>query len=262
LRSLRQHIKHAIYIVKENRTYDQILGDLPAGNGDPNLTQFPQAVTPNQHALAKQFVQLDNFYDPSNVSYEGWQWSTAARSVDATEKTYSVNYAKRGLSYDSEGTDRNINVAYRNVAARRAANPVTPGDPDLLPGPRNEEDIDGPGRGGEHRSSWCNRPPGTPAPMRQSLCTTRRGGRRGPRVLTLPTPIATIPQSIIASCGKARWAANPTPPIAPGSICVTIVRCRWSRPASSSRPLSATGGAKDAEPGRSSVVLQSMSKRR
>ena len=123
-----------------------MFGDLPAGNGDPNLTQFPETVTPNQHALAKEFVQLDNFYDPSNVSYEGWQWSTAARSVDATEKTYSVNYARRGLSYDSEGTDRNINVAYPTVAARQEANPATPSDPDLLPGPRNEEDIDGPGK--------------------------------------------------------------------------------------------------------------------
>jgi hypothetical protein len=102
-------------------------------------------VTPNEHVLAKQFVQLDNFDDPSNVSYGGWQWSVAARSVDATEKTYSVNYAGRGLSYDSEGTDRNINVAYPSVAARQAANPITPSDPDLLPGPRNEEDIDGPG---------------------------------------------------------------------------------------------------------------------
>jgi hypothetical protein len=144
LRTLGQNIKHVIYIVKENRTYDQILGDMPTGNGDPKLTQFPQMVTPNQHALAKQFVQLDNFYDPSNVSYEGWQWSTAARSVDATEKTYSVNYAKRGLSYDSEGTDREVNVAYPSVAARQAADPITPNDPDLLPGPRNEEDIDGP----------------------------------------------------------------------------------------------------------------------
>jgi hypothetical protein len=82
LDKLRENV---IYIVKENRTYDQILGDLPEGNGDPNLTQFPEIVTPNEHALASQFVQLDNFYDPSNVSYEGWQWSTAACSVDATE---------------------------------------------------------------------------------------------------------------------------------------------------------------------------------
>jgi hypothetical protein len=150
---LRKEIRHVIYIVKENRTYDQMFGDLPAGIGDPTLTQFPEAFTPNQHALAKEFVQLDNFYDPSNVTYEGWQWSTAARSVDATEKTYSVNYARRGLSYDSEGTDRNINVAYPTVAARQEANPATPNDPDLLPGPRNEEDIDGPGkrkRGGIH----------------------------------------------------------------------------------------------------------------
>jgi YVTN family beta-propeller protein len=153
LRILRQQIKHVIYIVKENRTYDQIIGDLPSGNGDPNLTQFPQIVTPNQHALAKQFVLLDNFYDPSNVSYEGWQWTTAARSVDATEKTYAVNYAKRGLSYDSEGTDRNLNVAYPDVATRRAANPVTPTDPDLLPGPRNEEDIDGPARNEEQATA-------------------------------------------------------------------------------------------------------------
>ncbi|MBO0735564.1 MAG: bifunctional YncE family protein/alkaline phosphatase family protein, partial [Alphaproteobacteria bacterium] len=147
LQTLRKNIKHVIYIVKENRTYDQLFGDLTAGNGDPNLTQFPELVTPNQHALAREFVQLDNFYDSSNVSYDGWQWSTAARSVDATEKSYEVNYARRGLSYDSEGTDRNINVAYPNVAERQAANPATPSDPDLLPGPRNEEDIDGPAEG-------------------------------------------------------------------------------------------------------------------
>jgi YVTN family beta-propeller protein len=157
LGELRENTKHVIYIVKENRTYDQILGDLPAGNGDPNLTQFPELVTPNQHALARQFVLLDNFYDPSNVSYEGWQWSTAARSVDATEKTYSVNYAKRGLSYDSEGTDRNVNVAYPSVAARQTANPITPSDPDLLPGPRNEEDIDGPGRRLDDPGDWAHR---------------------------------------------------------------------------------------------------------
>jgi YVTN family beta-propeller protein len=144
LQTLRRHIKHVIYIVKENRTYDQILGDMATGNGDPSLTQFPREITPNEHELAARFVQLDNFYDPSNVSYEGWQWSTAARSVDATEKTYTVNYAQRGTTYDSEGIDRGVNVAYSSVATRRMANPMTPNDPDLLPGPRNEEDIDGP----------------------------------------------------------------------------------------------------------------------
>jgi YVTN family beta-propeller protein len=144
LQKLRAKIKHVIYIVKENRTYDQILGDLPFGNGDPRLTQFPKAVTPNQHAIATQFVTLDNFRDSSNVSYDGWQWSTAARTVDSTEKTYPVNYAGRGASYDSEGTDRDVNVGYKDVAERQEANPATPSDPDLLPGRHNEEDIDGP----------------------------------------------------------------------------------------------------------------------
>jgi DNA-binding beta-propeller fold protein YncE len=144
LDELRAKIKHVIYIVKENRTYDQILGDLPQGNGDPTLTQFPQSVTPNLHSIATHFVTLDNFRDSSGVSYDGWQWSTAGRTVDSTEKSVDVNYAGRGVSYDSEGTDRNINVAYQIGAQREAANLVNPTDPDILPGPRNEEDIDGP----------------------------------------------------------------------------------------------------------------------
>jgi len=71
LRFLRRHIRHVVYIVKENRTYDQILGDLPVGNGDPTLTQFPQSVTPNQHAIASNFVDFDNFYDTGNGSMDG-----------------------------------------------------------------------------------------------------------------------------------------------------------------------------------------------
>jgi YVTN family beta-propeller protein len=141
---LHDRIKHVIYIVKENRTYDQILGDLPGTNGDPNITQFPQVLTPNFHALASQFVNLDNFYCSGEVSMDGWQWSVSARSADSTEKTVPVNYAGRGLSYDSEGTDRDVNVALPTSAARNAANPINPLDPDLLPGPRNEMEIDGP----------------------------------------------------------------------------------------------------------------------
>jgi len=71
LRFLRRHIRHVVYIVKENRTYDQMLGDLPVGNGDPTLTQFPQSVTPNQHAIASNFVDFDNFYDTGNGSMDG-----------------------------------------------------------------------------------------------------------------------------------------------------------------------------------------------
>jgi hypothetical protein len=131
---LRSRIRHVIYIVKENRTYDQILGDLPHGDGDPQLTVFPRATTPNFHALAEKFVTLDRFFDSGEVSGDGWNWTVAARTSDQTEKTVPVNYGGRGLNYDWEGTNRNINVGYGDLAARIAADPLTPTDPDLLPG--------------------------------------------------------------------------------------------------------------------------------
>jgi DNA-binding beta-propeller fold protein YncE len=141
---LRAHIKHVIYIIKENRTYDQILGDLEVGNGDPSLTEFPEANTPNLHRLARNFVTLDNFYDTSEVSYDGWSWSTSARSPDLVEKQVVINYSGRGVSYDSEGTNRNINVGYGSLAERLAANPLTPNDPDDLPGEQNAAAPDAP----------------------------------------------------------------------------------------------------------------------
>ena len=131
---LRKKIKHVIYIIKENRTYDQVLGDLEVGNGDPSLTEFGQAITPNEHRLANNFVTLDNFYDSSEVSFDGWPWSTSARAPDVIEKQVTVNYGGRGLSYDAEGTNRNVNVGYPDLASRVAANPLTPRDPDVLPG--------------------------------------------------------------------------------------------------------------------------------
>ena len=141
---LRDHIKHVIYIVRENRTYDQVLGDLEVGNGDPNLTEFPNATTPNQHKLARDFVTLDNFYDTSEVSYDGWSWSTSARAPDLVEKQAPVNYAGRGLSYDSEGTNRDINVGIASQSERMKANPTTPDDPDDLPGTQNAAAPDSP----------------------------------------------------------------------------------------------------------------------
>jgi DNA-binding beta-propeller fold protein YncE len=140
---LKQHIQHVIYIVKENRTFDQVLGDLTNGsNGDSTLTQFPSFVTPNFHALATNFVTFDNFYDSGIVSMDGWQWSTAARALDLNEKSVVVNYGKGGANYDSEGTARNINVALVGIAARKAWQPLYPNDPDLLPGTRNEVAAD------------------------------------------------------------------------------------------------------------------------
>ncbi len=148
---LRNNIKHVIYIIKENRTYDQILGDLPVGNGDPSLTEFGQATTPNLHALAQNFVTLDNFYDRSEVSMDGWPWSVSARSPDIVEKMVTVDYAAKGqrgapsvLSNDSEGTNRNINVCLPTLTARLEADPLSPQDPDILPGTVDASAPDGP----------------------------------------------------------------------------------------------------------------------
>src|SRR5579883_701726 len=117
---LRKKIKHIVYVVKENRTYDEILGDLPIGNGDPALTLFPQAISPNHHQLALNFATLDNFYDSGESSGVGWNWSTYARTTDYTEKAQSVNYGNgsgnNGITYDYEGTNRNINVALPETA--------------------------------------------------------------------------------------------------------------------------------------------------
>jgi len=97
-------IKYVFYIIKENRTYDQVLGDMPNGNGDTSLCIFGRHVTPNLHALADQFVLLDNFYVDAEVSADGHQWSTAAYATDFIEKTWPTSYGGRGGNYDSEGT--------------------------------------------------------------------------------------------------------------------------------------------------------------
>jgi len=99
-------IKHVIYVIKENRTYDQVLGDVKEGNGDPSLCLFGAEVTPNQHALAREFVLLDNFYVDAEVSADGHNWSMAAYATDYTEKTWPTNYSNRGRTYDYEGSKR------------------------------------------------------------------------------------------------------------------------------------------------------------
>ena len=102
-------IKYIFYVIKENRTYDQVLGDMKEGNGDPNLCIFPEKVTPNQHALAREFVLLDNFYVDAEVSADGHNWSMAAYATDYTEKTWPTSYGSRGGTYDYEGSRK---IAY------------------------------------------------------------------------------------------------------------------------------------------------------
>ena len=96
-------IRHVIYVLKENRTYDQILGDLPAGDGDPSLTMYGAEITPNEHKLALQFGVLDNFYDSGEVSGDGHLWSTAATSSDYNEKTWPIAYRGKERTYDFMG---------------------------------------------------------------------------------------------------------------------------------------------------------------
>ncbi|MGE5358554.1 MAG: hypothetical protein ACM3NQ_06005 [Bacteroidales bacterium] len=109
-------IKYIFYIIRENRTYDQILGDLERGNGDPNLCLFGEDVTPNAHAIAREFVVLDNFYVDAEVSYDGHAYSTGAYANDFVEKIWPTNYGSRGARYMSEGGGKMRN-AYGNITA-------------------------------------------------------------------------------------------------------------------------------------------------
>jgi YVTN family beta-propeller protein len=113
-------IRHVFYIIKENRTYDQILGDMPQGNGDESLVLFGRDVTPNQHALAERFVLLDNLYACGEVSGDGWDWSTQGMANGYVVRNIPYNYSNRGRKFDEEGQ----NNGYPTAGAP-ATNPVT-----------------------------------------------------------------------------------------------------------------------------------------
>jgi YVTN family beta-propeller protein len=97
-------IRYIFYIIKENRSYDQVLGDLPEGNGDRNLVLFGENITPNQHALAREFVLLDNFYVNGEVSADGHNWTMGAYATDYLEKNWPTSYGGRGGEYPGEGS--------------------------------------------------------------------------------------------------------------------------------------------------------------
>jgi len=99
----RTPIEHVFYVIKENRTYDQVLGDMKGGNGDPSLTIFGEEVTPNQHELAREFVLLDNFYADAEVSADGHNWTMGAYATDYVRKTWPTLYGGRGGEYEYEG---------------------------------------------------------------------------------------------------------------------------------------------------------------
>ncbi|SEJ79789.1 DNA-binding beta-propeller fold protein YncE [Paraburkholderia diazotrophica] len=121
---LRAHIRHVIYVVKENRTFDQILGDLGNGsNGDPSLTMYGKATTPNFHNLSNNFVTVDNFTDPGDGSMDGWSWVQHAHVTPTEEVSQQENYAgvSRGMAYESEGSNRGLPVGLATTAMRDAA---------------------------------------------------------------------------------------------------------------------------------------------
>ncbi len=144
---LHRRVQHVIYIIKENRTYDQVLGDLGRGNGDPSLVEFGEAITPNLHRIATGFVDLDNFMATAEVSGNGWQWSTAGRESDFNVKTIPLDYSPRphtsGVG-DDEGNNRGVWRGSGTVAGRQAENPSYPNDPNLLPSTNDEDALDGP----------------------------------------------------------------------------------------------------------------------
>jgi YVTN family beta-propeller protein len=139
-------IRYCVYIIKENRTYDQVFGDIPEGNGDPKLCLFPERVTPNLHRLVREFVLLDNFYADAEVSADGHEWSMGAYATDFVEKTWPLNYRHGGskkFPYPSEGVfpiaypasgylwdrARAVGVSYRSYGefVQSGATPKAPG---------------------------------------------------------------------------------------------------------------------------------------
>jgi DNA-binding beta-propeller fold protein YncE len=145
-------IRYIFYVIRENRTYDQILGDEPSGNGDRHLCLFGTEITPNAHALAREFVLLDNFYVDAEVSYDGHSFSTAAYATDATEKMWPQYYGRHEGRYLSEGGGPNRNP-YGNLAApsggyiwdacRRAGIPVRSYGEFAVPQRETEDDTAG-----------------------------------------------------------------------------------------------------------------------
>jgi YVTN family beta-propeller protein len=149
---LHAKIRHVIYIIKENKTYDQILGDLERGDGDPSLNLFPEPISPNHHNLARTFALLDNFYATGEVSGTGWDWSTYGHSTDYNEKTVAVNYGNGGggVTTDSEGTNRFIGVGLPEFSkdpspfTERLLTLLDPtGSSNILPGSKNVDSPEG-----------------------------------------------------------------------------------------------------------------------
>ncbi len=189
-------IRHVIYIIKENRAYDQVFGDLKVGDGDPSLTLYGADITPNEHKLALRFGVLDNFYDSGEVSGDGHLWSTAAITSDYNEETWQIAYRGKERTYDFQGS----------VAGE-------------FPLEHNQPDIDDPSTGflwdnlahhglsyrdyGEFvDAEWCNK-------IRKAA-SPRQGT---PSSLEAPCPRTEVPQGeeLASNVGDPHGAPSPWP---------------------------------------------------
>ncbi|MCL2450790.1 MAG: hypothetical protein FWD17_17750, partial [Polyangiaceae bacterium] len=151
---LHDKIKHVIYIVRENRTFDQVLGDLNNGsNGDPSLTQFGAAIRPSDHALARNFVTFDNFTDPGDGSTDGWSWVMRAGVTAYEELSQQIAYAGRSFVEVCCAANNGVNVDLNPTSARDAQSNgnfskrtagLPGGTANVLPGPANVADLDAP----------------------------------------------------------------------------------------------------------------------
>ena len=172
--------------MKENRTYDQVFGDLKQGNGDPSLTLFGRDVTPNQHALAEQFVLLDNLYCSGEVSQDGQPWTTSAYATEFTQRAWTLSYSKHGALDHRRRHLRSVDALHLGAgeAARPQGDDVRHGQP-----PRRR-------RGPQHAVRAANLDPqwssGPPARRRRARATSR-------------APSAS-------SKSSRRWIANGTVP--------------------------------------------------
>ncbi len=147
-------IRYVVYIIKENRTYDQVFGDVKQGNGDANLCLFPEAVTPNHHALVSEFVLLDNFYVESEVSADGHEWTMGAYASDFVERLWPLGYrGDRRVPYPSEGAHDEAarpaggylwdKAAAKGVSYRSYGEFVSNGPTAALPGKASVKALDG-----------------------------------------------------------------------------------------------------------------------
>ena len=185
-------IQHVIYIVKENRTYDQVLGDMKEGNGDPSLSLFGEKVTPNHHKLAREFVLFDNFYVNADVSADGHNWSTAAIAPDYVQKMWPNSYA-----------GRRKHVRLRRAGSRRPAPGRVPLDQRRCRRASRMRNY------GYMVNERCRTPPRRDRADRRACATrcSRRSPTELPRRSTWSTPMSTAPRSSSAISRNSRRPA-------------------------------------------------------